>query len=538
MDEEFDYVIVGAGSAGCVLAHRLTEDPSVKVLVLEAGGADLDPLIHIPIGVGKIWRDRLHDWGYDTEPEPQLNGRRIEVMRGKVLGGSSSINAMAHMRGHAADYERWSANGATGWSYREALPYFMRTESWQGEGTLRGKNGPLPVRFTNTSDPISQAIIDAGRAAGYGTSEDINGARQEGFALAQSTIHRGRRASAAVAYLKPVLKRPNLTLQIRAFATRVLIDNGRATGVEFEQSGQRRVARASREVLLSGGSLNTPQLLMLSGIGPAAKLAPHGIKPMVELPGVGENFQDHLCVNVGHRRKGESPLQRALRFDRFVLSIVEAYARGTGYATALPGGVTAMLKSRPDAPVTDIQLLFRGAAMEAAPYFGRVAPWTDAFFLRPVAVHPASRGSVVLASADPRQHVRIRANFLSAPGDLETLCEGVRITREVFRQAPLDPFRGEEIFPGPQAQTRSDVEAFIRATAVTAHHPCGTCRMGSDEAAVVDPQLRVRGVESLRVVDASVMPDLVSTNINACVLMIAEKASDLIRGRTPLTAGA
>ena len=535
MQEEYDYVIVGAGSAGCTLACRLTEDPTVRVLLLEAGGADINPLIHLPIGVGKIWKNRLHDWGYDTEPEPNLHNRAIEVMRGKVLGGSSAINAMAHMRGHPADYDRWSRNGATGWSYRDALPYFIKTENWAGNGhdvdeKLRGTGGPVPVRFTNTTDPISQAIVEAGRSAGWGTSEDINGHKAEGFALAQSTIKRGRRASAAVAYLRPALKRQNLTLQMHVLATRVLFEESRAVGIEYLEHGRPKAARAAREVILASGSINTPQLLMLSGVGPAAQLEKHGLHVVASLP-VGDNFQDHLCVNVGHRRTGTSPLQHALRVDRFALSLAEAFFCGTGHATALPGGVTAMLKSRPDAEVTDIQLLFRGAAMEAAPWIGSAPNWTDAFFLRPVAVHPESRGRIELASTDPRQHPRIRANFLSVGKDLDTLVEGVRITREVFAQPAMDPYRGEEIFPGPKANSKEAVIEFIRKTAVTAHHPCGTCRMGSDEAAVVDTQLRVRGVENLRVVDASVMPDLVSTNINACVLMIAEKAADLIRGK-------
>ncbi len=536
--EEYDYVVVGAGSAGCVLAHRLTEQPDVRVLLLEAGGRDSDPLIHIPIGVGKIWRDRLHDWGYDTEPEPNLADRRIEMMRGKVLGGSSSINAMAHMRGHAGDYDRWARDGAAGWSYREILPYFKRTESWQGKGSDRGRGGPLGVRFTNTADPISQAIVDAGRAAGFPVTDDINRAPQEGFGLAQSTIVRGRRASAAVAYLRPALRRANLSLLTGALATRILLDGGRAAGIEYVRGGRKHVARAAREVVLAGGSINTPQLLMLSGIGDGAKLRAFGIEVAADLPGVGMNLQDHLCVNVGHRRKGMSPLQHALRLDRFLLSVLEVYAKGTGYASALPGGVTAMLRSHAAAEVPDVQLLFRGAAMEAAPWLGAAPSWTDAFFLRPVAVHPRSRGSVELASTDPRQPVRIRANFLSEPEDLRTLCEGVRITRDVFRQAPLDPYRGEEIFPGADARSEQDIVAFIRSTAVTAHHPCGTCRMGVDARAVVDNQLRVRGVECLRAVDASVMPDLVSSNINACVLMIAEKGADMIRGLPPLPAPA
>jgi 4-pyridoxate dehydrogenase len=531
MEEEFDYVIVGAGSAGCVLAHRLTEDPDVRVLLLEAGGPDRDLLIHLPIGVGRLWRDRLHDWGYDTEPERGLDGRSIEVMRGKVLGGSSSTNAMAHMRGHAGDYDRWSANGATGWSYRDVLPYFMRAERWSGPGSpVRGRDGPLPVRLTNPGDPISQALLDAGRAAGHDVSYDINGERMEGFALAQSTIDRGRRVSAATAYLRPALRRPNLVLRMGIHATRITFDGRRATGIEYDG----RIVRASREVILAAGSINSPQLLMLSGVGPADRLRALGIGIVADLPGVGQNLQDHMCASVGHRRKGTSPLQRLLRADHFALSLLRWWIAGTGPAGELPGGVTAVVRSSAHLPVPDIQLLFSGATLEARPWLGLRCPWTDAFFLRPAHVHPKSRGSIELASADPRAKPRIRGNFFSAPEDMPALVEGVRIAREVLAQKPMDPFRGEEIFPGPGVVSGSEVEQFIRRNAITAHHPCGTCRMGTDAGAVVDPQLRVRSVEGLRVIDASVMPDVVSTNINACVLMIAEKAADVIRGRPPL----
>ena len=531
----FDYIIVGAGSAGCVLAGRLTEDPQIRVLLLEAGGADRDPLIHIPLGIGKLWKDRRHDWGFNTEPQSELNQRAIELPRGKVLGGCSSINAMLYVRGHRGDYDRWAREGLAGWSYAQVLPYFKRTESWCGGATAyRGGSGPIATRFTDLSDPIYGAVLGAGRAAGFAVSEDLNGEVQEGFALAQSTIAGGRRCSAARAYLRPAMRRANLTVRTGTLATRVLVEGKKAIGVEYLHRGRAERDHAACEVLLSAGAINTPQLLMLSGIGEAAQLRRHGIAPAAHVPGVGASFQDHVFVGVGNLRKGTSPLRRALRLDRIAFAMLRAYLAGGGPATNPPGGAMALLRTRAGLAVPDLQLGVRGIARDARPWWPLLGPdWNDAFFLMTVLLHPQSRGTVELASADARQPVRIRANYLSAPGDMQTLAAGMRMAREVIRQSALDPFRGAEFLPGPKVVGDADIHAYIRSVASTLHHACGTCRMGRDDMAVVDSELKVRGIERLRVVDASVMPDLVSGNINACVLMIAERASDLIRGHVP-----
>ncbi len=535
--DAYDYVVVGGGSAGCVLARRLSEDPEVRVLLLEAGGADWDPLIHIPLGVGRIWQERLHDWGYDTEPEPNLNQRSFVALRGKVLGGSSSINFMAHIRGHRGDYDRWARSGLTGWSYSNLLPYFKRTETWQdGSAPHRGADGPIGVGYTNRIDPLAAALLEAARSAEFPIFDDVNSGEPEGFGYSQSTIAHGRRASAAVAYLRPIRGRGNLKLEMRALATRILFEGHRAVGVEYLKGGALLQAHAERELILAGGAINSPQLLMLSGIGDADQLRPLGIAMKLHLPGVGANLQDHLSAMVAHWRKGESHLAHTLRADRIAWAMLRAYFTGKGPATELPGGVTAVIRSRVGLDSPDIQFVFRGAAMEARPWLpGLGRGWRDSFCLRAILLHPESRGSVSLVSADARQKVRIRHRFLSEPGDMSTLREGVRIARAVFRQKPLDAFRAEEFSPGAHRTSDEDLAVFIRETGVPMHHPACTCRMGEDEFAVVDPQLKVRGIERLRVVDASVMPDVVSGNINACVLAIAERASDLIRGRPPIT---
>jgi choline dehydrogenase-like flavoprotein len=534
---EYDYVIVGAGSAGCVLAYRLTADPSIRVLVLEAGGRDTHPLIHVPIGLGKIWEHRMFDWGYDTEPEPRLDNRRIEAMRGKVLGGSSSINVMAYVRGHRGDYDRWAQNGCRGWSYAEVLPYFKRCESWEkGENAWRGGDGPLSVIGTRNRDPLFDGWLDAAREADWPFTDDYNGKEQEGFGLAQWTIKNGRRGSASVAFLRPAMRRPNLTVETSALATRVLLEGSRATGVEYARGGRLEQAFASREVLLAGGVFNTPQLLMLSGIGPADHLREMGIAPRVSLSGVGENLQDHLSVDVHHARRSRGPFHAEMRMDRTAINMARAYLFGTGPGTVLPSRLHAFLKTRRELPVPDIQFLFRGAPAKAHPWFpGITPPYEDSFGLRPVMLHPESRGAVRLHSADPTAPARIMQNFLASERDVRTIREGVKLGRDIASRKGIEPFRGRETAPGPECRTDAEIDAFVRRTAITAHHPCATCAMGSGEGAVLDPALRVRGVEGLRVVDASAMPDLVSGNINACVLMIAEKAADLVLGRPPLT---
>ena len=534
----YEYVIVGAGSAGCVLAYRLTADPMIRVLLLEAGGRDTNPLIHIPIGLGKLWEHRMFDWGYDTEPEPRLDNRRIEAMRGKVLGGSSSINVMAYVRGHRGDYDRWAQNGCRGWSYAEVLPYFKHCESWEkGENTWRGGRGPLSVIDSRNRDPLFDAWLDAAQEADWPFTEDYNGKEQEGFGRSQWTIRNGRRCSAAVAFLRPAMRRPNLTVETNALATRVILEGTRATGVEYARNGRLHQASSTREVLLAGGVFNTPQLLMLSGIGEADHLRDVGIAPTVNLPGVGKSLQDHLSVDVHHARRGRGPFHAEMRLDRTAVNMVRAYLFGTGPGTVLPSRLHAFLKTRRELAVPDIQFLFRGAPSRAHPWFPGVTPaYEDSFGLRPVMLHPESRGVVRLRSADPSAPVRIVQNFLATENDVRTIREGVKLGRDLASRNGIAPFRGRETAPGPDCRTDAEIDAFVRRTAITAHHPCATCAMGIGEDAVLDPALRVRGVEGLRVADASAMPDLVSGNINACVLMIAEKAADLVLGKPPLPA--
>jgi 4-pyridoxate dehydrogenase len=530
--EEFDYIIVGAGSAGCTLANRLSADGHARVLLLEAGGWDRHPFIKLPLGWGKVLLNRIYDWGYDTEPEPTMNNRRIEVARGKVIGGSSSINAMAYVRGNRADYDRWAARGLPAWSYEQVLPYFRKQESWEGGASqFRGGDGPLATRKSRYQDPLVDAYLAGARELGHTLNDDYNGAQQDGFGRMQLTVRRGHRESAATAYLHPVTSRANLTVRVNALVSRVVIEGGRAVGVDYVESGQRRFVAGRREVILAGGAINSPQLLMLSGVGDPGGLAPHGIAMKAALPGVGKNLQDHVAALLIYGRRDESPFLRNMRADRLLVGLARGFLAGAGFATELPGGITGFVRSSADEPIPDIQLLFIAGSLAGAPWLPPFKQaFADSFACRIVLLRPQSRGTITLASADPAAHPRIRQNLLGVADDWRKLSAGIRIFRELARLPKLSPYVAREIGPGAGVTTDGELEAYVRNTAVTAHHPCGTCRMGvaGDADAVVDAELRVHGVDALRVVDASVFPDLVGGNINAPVIMVAEKAAEMI----------
>ena len=535
---DYDYIIVGGGSAGCVLAHRLTEDKDVNVLVLEAGGQDSDPWIKIPlVWLRKFVHERRHDWGYDTEPEPHMDNREIECVRARVLGGCSSINAMTVVRGNRGDYDRWAESGLDGWGYQDVLPYFKRMESWAGGADpYRGDSGPFHIQQSTYSDPMFDSYMDACENNGVARTPDYNGAQQEGVAKSQQNIKNGRRFSAADAYLRPALNRPNLTLQLNKLITGLVFDGTRAVGVQVQEaSGALSEIRCTREVILSAGALNTPHLLMLSGIGPADQLKAQGVAVRLDAPEVGQNLQDHISAGLQFRRKTPGPFVAHTRADRLALSVARAYLTGKGPATDFPGGMLAFVKSEAAKAVPDLQILFWGAPVTSGPWFpGIKSPWQDAFGLRAAVLHPHSRGSLELASSDPTQRLRLRQNFLREESDRKLLLKGLRLCREISMDSSMDWIRGEEVLPGAGVTDDDGLLAHARKTGISVHHPAGTCRMGGDGTSPVDGELRLRGVEGLRVVDASVMPDLISGNIHAAVLVIAERASDIILGRETL----
>ena len=534
--ESYDYVIVGAGAGGCVLAARLTEDPDVKVLLLEAGGKDSSMYMHMPLGWRQIWRGPMHNWNFYSEPEPFADGRKFLAPRGKTLGGSTSINGMLYIRGHPRDYDEWRQLGAEGWSYADVLPYFKKAEGfWGGDSKFHGGSGPTGITRIDTNGLHYDAFMDAARAAGHQVTDDINGEHPEGFTPVDITVKNGVRSSAANCYLKPAMSRPNLKVVTEALAHRIVLEKGRAVGVEYSQGSVLVSVRADREVILCGGSYNSPQVLMLSGIGPADELRAHGIEVAQDLPGVGKNLQEHILTFVQFKTKDPVTFMKELRWDKLAVATLQWLATKSGPMANQPLTALGFVKSRPDLERPDLEIFCNPVRLDADVWFPLVKPALEhAFESCPSLLHPHSRGEVTLRSADPADHPRILFNFLKEAEDRRAMREGIRIVRDMYSRGPLGEMIERELKPGPGVQSDEELDAYIRASMDLDHHPTSTCMMGTDAMSVVDPQLKVHGIEALRVVDASVMPRVNAGHTNAPTVMIAEKAADLLRGRPVL----
>jgi choline dehydrogenase len=531
----YDYIIVGAGAAGCVLANRLSEDPAVRVLLVEAGGSDDRFLIRMPLGFLRAFRDPTLTWGYMSEPEPHMNGRVIPATRGRVLGGSSSINGMFFMRGHSRDFDGWRDLGCRGWGYADVLPYFKRLESsWRGAVPYHGASGPMPIAPIDTTGRLHEPLMRTAAPAGYWTNDDIHGRLEEGFARAELTVDaRGRRASAARAYLHPVRHRANLEVMQGALTTRVLVENGRAVGVELLRGNETCRVSAEREVILSGGTFNSAQLLLLSGFGPADDLLEYGIKVRADLPGVGRNLSEHVRAGLQFATRGPISFLGELRADRAAISLLRWMLFGTGVFASQVSSCNVVIRTDPALDQPDIQLMCNPVRVDAKIWFPLLSRRQQHLITSDaVLLHPKSRGHVSLRSADPRAKPRILYNCLAEHEDLVALRRGLRAARHIYSTPPQSELIESEFAPGAQVQSDSDLEAYIRANAGVTQHPVGTCSMAAGPMRVVDEQLRVCGIDGLRVADASVMPTVPGGNTYGAVLMVAERAADLIRGRT------
>ncbi|MFN0191753.1 MAG: choline dehydrogenase [Aestuariivirga sp.] len=536
MNGTFDYIVVGSGSAGSVLASRLSEDGRNTVLVLEYGGSDRGPFIQMPSALSYPMNMKLYNWGFETEPEPHLGNRRLATPRGKVIGGSSSINGMVYVRGHARDFDTWEDMGAKGWGFRHVLPYFKRMEqSHGGEEGWRGTDGPMHVRRGSRRNPLYQAFVEAGREAGYPVTQDYNGHQQEGFGAMEMTVHTGIRWSAANAYLRPALRRRNTRLISNAFVTRIVLKGKRAVGVEYDLDGELFIAHANREVIIAASTINSPKLLQVSGIGPPDVLKAAGVNIVHALPGVGENLHDHLEIYFQLASKRPITLYSKLGLMSKGFIGLEWMLFGTGLGATNHFESCGFIRSEAGIEYPDIQYHFLPVAIR---YDGTLAVKRHGFQVHVGPMRTKSRGFVRIRSKDPRENPRILFNYMSHPDDWKEFRACIRLTREIMAQPAMRDFAGEEIQPGAAVQTDEEIDAFIREHSESAYHPCGTCKMGTagDPMAVVDPECRVIGIENLRVADSSIMPQVTNGNLNAPTLMIGEKASDMILGRTPLPA--
>ncbi len=522
---KYDYIIVGAGSAGCVLANRLSNNPNTQVLLIEAGGRDWNPFIHMPAGIAKLTDFKGINWDYYTQPEPHLNDRKLYWPRGKVIGGSSSINAMCYSRGHPIDYNEWAKQGNDGWSYQDVLPYFIRSENnTRGPSDHHGDHGPLHIQDLIYHNPTSDNFLEASQELNYPATNDFNGSDPCGFGFYQVTQHKGRRCSSAAAYLKPALNRQNLTLLSQATATRIIFDGKRAVSVELSHRGKQRNAEANQEIILCGGAINSPQLLMVSGVGDPKHLQEHDIKPLHDLPGVGQNMQDHLDICTLKRSTQANTYARGIIDEIKIGAKYYLFRKGEGTSNVAEAGGFIHSSLAQDAR-PDIQFHYVPALLDD---HGKNKMRGYGFTLHACYLQPRSRGHIRLASADIHQAPLISPNYLSAEPDLEIMLEALKISRKLLNSTAFDTFRGEEVFPGENVQSDSGLKEFIRRKAETIYHPVGTCKMGIDDTAVVNPQLQVHGLDGIRIVDASIMPQLICGNTNAPTIMIAEKAADMI----------